>query len=76
MRAFVGAEPPPIQHHKPVGASFRRIRRSLRVFGRLASLGCVRSSSRPLFLQLNAAPFLQLNTAPPRYRHQGVIESS
>jgi hypothetical protein len=76
MRAFVGAEPPLIQHHKPVGASFRRIRRSLRVFGRLASLVCVRSSSRPLFLQLNAAPFLQLNTAPPRYRHQGVIESS
>jgi hypothetical protein len=42
MRAFVGAEPPLIQPRKPVGASFRRIRRSLRVFGRLASLGCVR----------------------------------
>jgi hypothetical protein len=56
MRVFVGAEPPLIQRRKPVGASFRRIRRSLRVFGRLASFGCVRSSSRPLFLQLNAAP--------------------
>ena len=56
MRAFVGAEPPLIQRRKPVGASFRRIRRSFRVFGRLASLGCVSSSSRPLFLQPNAAP--------------------